>query len=104
MRTEYHLKAKELVKIEKAIRQDKRAEVRQRALAIHLLHLGHKPEAVAEQQLVSVPTIYNWHKLWREQGIEGLGNKAKTGRPSKASEAYCRKLEEILEKELAEVG
>ena len=104
MRTEYHLKAKELVKIEIAIRQDKRAEVRQRAMAIRLLHLGQKPEAVAEQQMVSVPTIYNWHKLWREQGIEGLANRPKTGRPAKATEAYCQKLEEMLAKEPAEFG
>ena len=104
MRTEYQLKPKELAEIEKAIRQDKRAEVRQRAIAIRLLHLGQKPEAVAEQQMVSLPTIYNWHKLWREQGIEGLANRKKPGRPAKATEAYCQKLEEILEKEPSEYG
>jgi len=104
MRTVYQLKPKELAEVERAIRQDKRAEVRQRTTAIRLLHLGYKPEAVAEQQMVSVPTIYNWHKLWREQGLEGLANKPKTGRPAKATEAYCQKLEEILEKEPSEYG
>src|SRR5512141_1614047 len=104
MRTVYQLKPKELAKIERAMRQDKRSEVRQRATVMRLLHLGHKPEAVAEQQMVSVPTIYNWHKLWREQGIEGLANRPKTGRPSKATEAYCQKLEEMLEKEPADYG
>jgi transposase len=104
MRTEYQLKAKELAEVERAIRQDKRAEVRQRATVILLLHLGHTPKAVAEHQLVSVPTIYNWHKLWREQGIEGLANRPKTGRPSKATEAYCQKLEEMLDKEPSEYG
>jgi transposase len=104
MRTVYQLKRKELATIERAMRQDKRAEVRQRATVIRLLHLGHKPEAVAEQQMVSVPTIYNWHKLWREQGVEGLANRPKTGRPSKATDAYCQKLEELLEKEPSEVG
>jgi len=104
MRTVYQLKPKELAEIERAMRQDKRAEVRQRATVMRLLHLGHKPEAVAEQQMVSVPTIYNWHRQWRVQGIEGLANKPKSGRPSKASEAYCQKLEEMLEKEPAEFG
>jgi Transposase and inactivated derivatives len=104
MRTVYQLKPRELAEIEKAMRQDKRAEVRQRATVIRLLHLGHKPKAVAEQHMVSVATIYNWHKLWREQGIEGLANRKKTGRPSKATEAYCRKLEEVLAKEPAEYG
>ena len=104
MRTEYQLKPQELAEIEKAIRQDKRAEVRQRAIAIQLLHLGQQPETVAEQQLVSLPTIYNWHKLWREQGLEGLANKKKPGRPAKATEVYCQKLQEILEKEPLEYG
>jgi len=104
MRTVYQLKPKELAEIERAMRQDKRSEVRQRATVIRLLHLGHKPEAVAEQQMVSVPTIYNWHRLWREQGLEGLANKPKTGRPSKATDEYCRKLEEVLDKDPSELG
>jgi transposase len=104
MRTVYQLKPKELAEIERAIRQEKRSEVRQRATVIRLLHLGHKPEAVAEQQMVSVPTIYNWHKLWRANGLEGLANKTKTGRPPKATEAYCQKLEEMLEKEPSALG
>jgi len=104
MRTEYQLKPKELAEIEQAIRQAKRAEVKQRATAIRLLHLGHKPEAVAAQQMVSVPTVYNWHKLWRENGVEGLANKARPGRKPKATDAYCLKLEEMLSKEPSEYG
>jgi len=104
MRTEYQLKPKELAEIENAIRQDKRAEVKQRATVIRLLHLGHKPEAVAEQQMVSVPTVYNWHKLWREHGVAGLANQARPGRKPKATETYCLKLEETLSKEPSDYG
>ena len=104
MRTVYQLKAKELAEIEKTIRQDKRPEVKQRATIIRLLHLGQKPETVAEQQMVSVPTVYNWHKLWRIQGIEGLANKARPGRKPKATDEYCVKLEEVLSKEPSEYG
>ena len=104
MRTVYQLKPKELARIEKAIRQDKRPEVRQRATVIRQLHLGNKPQAVADQQMVSIPTIYNWHRQWREQGIEGLANKTKTGRPPKANEDYCQRLEKVLEKEPVELG
>ncbi len=85
MRTVYPLKPKEIAEVEKAIKQDKRPDVRQRTTVIRLLHMGHKPGIVAEQQMVSVPTIYNWHKLWREQGVEGLANKQKTGRKPKAT-------------------
>lgn len=104
MRTDYQLKPKALTEVEKAMRQEKRPEVRQRATVIRLLHLGQKPEEVARQQLVSVPTIYNWHKLWRKNGIEGLANKPRKGRPSKATEAYCKTLEEVMDKDPSELG
>jgi transposase len=73
-------------------------------MVIRLLHLGRKPEEVAEQQMVSVPTIYNWHRLWRENGLEGLANKPQKGRPPKANDAYYQKLDELLEKEPSEFG
>jgi transposase len=69
-----------------------------------LLHLKYCPEVIAEQQMVSLPTIYNWHRLWREKGIEGLANQPRKGRPPKADAAYCQKLEEALEKEPSEYG
>ena len=100
----YKLEEKELEEIEKAIRGDRRAEVRQRAIVIRLLHLGHRPEAVAEQQMVSVSIIYHWHKLWRKEGIEGLANKPRKGRAPKANDAYRTKLEEMLEKEPSDYG
>lgn len=102
MRIAYHLQPKELAEIEKAIKQDKRPEVRQRATVIRLLHQGYRPETIAEQQMVSLPTIYNWHKRWREKGIDGLANLPRKGRPPKAEDAYCQKLEEAIEKEPAE--
>jgi transposase len=104
MKIAYQLTTEELTEIEKAIKQDKRPEVRQRATAIRLLHLKYRPETVAEQQMVSLPTIYNWHKLWREKGIEGLANRPKPGRVPKADAAYCQKLEEALEKEPSDYG
>jgi transposase len=104
MRIKYQLTPEELAEIEKAIKQDKRSEVRQRATAIRLLHLKYRPETVAEQQMVSLPTIYNWHRLWREEGIDGLANLPRKGRPPKADDAYCQKLEEVIEKEPAEYG
>ncbi|NWF63164.1 MAG: helix-turn-helix domain-containing protein [Chloroflexi bacterium] len=54
--------------------------------------------------MISAPTAYNWHKLWRENGVEGLANKARPGRKPKATDAYCLKLEEALSKEPSEYG
>ena len=72
---DYHLNDQELQTIETAIRHDKRVEVRQRCMAIRLLHMGHKPEQVAEMQAVSKPTIYGWVKRWKQGGIDGLATR-----------------------------
>jgi transposase len=101
---DYHLTEHELADVEAAIRRDKRPEVRQRCTVIRLLHLGHKPEQIAEMQAVSKPTIYGWYDRWRSGGIEGLANRPKSGRPLKADDAYSVALQEVIEKEPSEVG
>jgi len=90
--------------LEQVIRHDKRPEVRQRATAIRMLHLGNHPSEVAEVLAVSLPTIYNWYARWREEGLEGRANPPRSGRPGIADEEYCRVLEEPLEKTPAELG
>lgn len=47
--------------------------------------------------LVTSNTIYAWHKRWREQGIVGLRDGHRTGRPAKADQAYLKELERVLE-------
>ncbi|HAW52032.1 MAG TPA: hypothetical protein DCX54_06845 [Flavobacteriales bacterium] len=54
--------------IVKAIKQDKRPEVRQRAMGMRLLHEGKKPKEAAEFLSVSQPTVYDWHHRWQEGG------------------------------------
>jgi len=96
---DYHLNEQDLQAVEAAIRHDKRPEVRQRCTAIRLLHLGYKPEQVAEMQAVSKPTIYSWIERWREGGVEGLVNKPRSGRPPKADDEYSLALMEAMDKE-----
>jgi len=100
----YTLEDDELECVETALRHDKRPEVRQRCILIRLLHLGYKPEAIAEMQAVSKPTVYAWFKRWQENGIEGLANKPKSGRPLKADDEYSMKFLEVIEKEPSELG
>ena len=76
---------------------DPRPEVRQRATPIHLLHLQHKPAEVAEMIAVTPATIYNWRQRWKKGAIEGLTNRAKSGRPAKADENYTALLEQTME-------
>jgi transposase len=87
---DYHLSEQELQIVETAMRRDQRPGVRQRCTAIRLLHLGYKPEEVAEMQAVSAPTVYSWIKRWRKGGVEELATKPRSGRPAKADEAYER--------------
>ena len=101
---DYHLEEAELVELERAIRRDKRPEVRQRGTAIRLLHLGHKAEEVAQMQAVSKPTIYGWWKRWCAGGVEALANHPKSGRPPIADEAYIALVEEVVEQEPAALG
>lgn len=94
---DYKLNDEELEQIQRGMHHSPKAEVRQRATAIHLLYLGHLPEEVSQLLAVSMGSIYNWHKRWRTEGLKGLENKAKSGRPKNADQAYCDLLGEVLE-------
>lgn len=93
----YTLSQEQVADIEQAINGSPYPEVRQRAMAIRLLHRGQSPQQVAEIVLVTSNTIYAWHKRWREQGIVGLRDGHRTGRPAKADQAYLKGLERVLE-------
>jgi transposase len=101
---DYHLTEQELAEIETAIHRDKRPEVRQRSTIIRLLHLGYKPEDIAEMQDISKPTVYGWYDRWRSEGVEGLANRPKSGRPLKSDDTYTTALQEAIDKEPSEFG
>jgi transposase len=94
---DYTLTQDQLGEVEQAINSSPYPEVRQRAIAIRLLHLGQHPEQVAQVVLVTSNTIYAWHKRWREQGITGLRDGQRTGRPAKADQSYLKELARVLE-------
>ena len=93
----YKLSEEEIEQIQWGMHHSAKAEVRQRATAIHLLHLGQSPEEVSQLLAVSMGSIYNWHRGWRKEGLVGLENQAKSGRPKHADQAYCELLEKTLE-------
>ena len=95
----FNLTQDELEIIQWGMHHAPKAEVRQRATAIHMLHQGQKPEEVAQMLAVSQSTVYGWHERWREKGLEGLANRAKSGRPKNADEAYEELLGEVVESE-----
>lgn len=96
-RLNFTLNQDQLAEIEQAINGSPDPEVRQRAIAIRLLHLGQSPEQVAQVVMVTSNTIYAWHKRWREHGLAGLRDRHRTGRPTKADAGYLQELERVLD-------
>lgn len=101
---DYQLTDEELETIEQTMRHDKRPEVRQKAQAIHLLHLGQPVSHVAKMMAVTRTSIYKWHNAWRANGIDGLARQKGSGRCRKATPEYERLLEETLATAPAEHG
>ena len=73
------------------------ARVAKRALILHSLHLGYAPEEVARIQDVSLATVYNQFNRFKAEGLVGLADKPKTGRPPKANASYRKRLIEVVE-------
>ena len=103
-RIDFTLTEEQLSEIEQAINHSVHAEVRQRAIALRLLHLGQSPDQVAEAVMVTANTIYAWHKRWRTDGMEGLRHRQRSGRPPKADQAYKQRVEALLEIDPRDVG
>ena len=93
----YQLSGDEVQQLERAMHNDGRVEVVQRATAIRQLHRGSSPQAVAEMFVVSVSTIYHWWERWESGGVEALSQRPRQGRPPKADGGYWSMLETVLE-------
>lgn len=103
-RVKFTMTKDELAEIEQAINYSPHPEVRQRAIALRLLHLGHKPEAVAEMVAITANTIWTWHRRWRKEGIAGLADRERPGRKSKADDAYVQQLDTALKSDPQQLG
>ena len=104
MRRNYKLNESQLAQIKQAIKKDKRSGVSQRAQALYRLHLDDSVQKVADSLLITRKTIYNWHDRWQANGVDGLADKAKSGRPRKATGTYRQLLAKLIEQEPATYG
>jgi transposase len=96
-RRTYQVSKDDVQTLEWAMHNDGRVEVVQRATAIRQLHLGATPQTVATMFAVSASTVYHWWERWQANGIAGLSQQPKQGRPPKADAAYWAKLDEVVE-------
>jgi transposase len=100
----YSLSIDELEQIQWGMHHSTKGEVRQRSTAVHLLHQGHSPQEVATILAVSMGNVYKWHRRWRAEGLLGLENKAKSGRPKNTNTTYWQLLEKTLDQSPSEFG
>lgn len=57
-----------------------------RARALQFSHQGMRPQAVSRLLEISVPTVYNLRKRYREEGLErALTERARPGQPRKVT-------------------
>ena len=103
-RIDYQLTEEDVKILDEAINHAPEPEVRQRAVALKLLHAGHSAQAVAETMGVDLMNIYNWRNRWVAEGIDGLKNRRRSGRPAKATALYPELLEAVIEQGPAELG
>jgi putative transposase len=99
----YTLNKEEREQIEVAMKSNT-AKVAKRASVIHALHLGYAPKEVARLHQVSLSTVYYQFNRFKAEGIEGLADKPKSGRPPKADESYRRRLVEVIETAPSQFG
>lgn len=92
----YTLTEEELAEIRRAMKSSD-ARVARRANIVHSLHLGYVPEEIGHQYQISLGTVYNSFNRFKAEGVAGLPNKPKPGRPPKANDAFRARLVEVIE-------
>ncbi|MBK8027436.1 MAG: helix-turn-helix domain-containing protein [Chloroflexi bacterium] len=78
-RVNFTLNDEQRANLEQAINYSEHPEVRQRAIAVRLLHLGHKPEAVGQMVAITANTVWTWHRRFRQEW---------GGRPARSAEEW----------------
>ena len=93
---QYELSDTELSQIDQVIKTSKSSRLVKRATGLRMLHLGHNAYEVGRALSVSAPTVYSWFHRWKAEGLKGLENRPKSGRPAIADGAYLQVVEETL--------
>ena len=102
-KVDYTLNTEQLSEIRSGMKS-RDAKVAKRASMLYNLHQGYRPDQVSKIHAVSTGTVYNTFNRYQIEGLSGLANKAKSGRPPKADEAYLQRLLEVIETEPSEFG
>ena len=95
-KSDFSLNVHELTQIEGAM-TDKRPKVQRRARAIWMLSQGCSIREITQAVNVrSRTTIYDYWQRFKADGLDGLADRPRPGRPLKADADYCVRLETAL--------
>lgn len=82
--------------IEEIYKIEKHAKVKQRLQAIILAKKGYEKKEIANIIGLSRTNVFRWINRFKEEGIEGLKDKQRSGRPQKIKKEKKEKLKDDL--------
>ena len=91
------LSDKEIQELEQLYRETKNANVRTRCDMILLSNEGWSPPKIAQRVRFSRDTVVRFIKRYDEQGVTGLFDKPRSGRPRRVTDEYLTQLKEAVE-------
>ena len=82
--------------IDTKLKEERDPQERDMLRMVLLLKEGYKPKEVATILRTTERTVYTWKKRYREEGVEGLRTRARTGRKTRLSDADNELLARLL--------
>ncbi len=86
------LSEREKREIEDALKQKMSGRYFKRLQCIKLLSQGYKPSQISQMLEVHYNSVYAWIKTYEKEGLNGLLDKPKSGRPKRLSEEQEKKV------------
>jgi len=98
------LSKKEAQTLDRLVRGDTPARVLRRAQMVRLSSLGHKSSEIARLLNVSAPTVTQALHRFNAEGLKGLADRPRPGRPPRARDRYIQLLKEAVTTAPQEMG
>lgn len=98
------LSDREIQELEQLYRDTKNADVRTRCEMILLSNEGLSPPKIAHRVRFSRYTVVRFIQRYKREGIAGLHDKPRPGRPRRVTDEYLTQLSEAIEHEPRDLG
>lgn len=85
-------------------RRDLTSRERERLEMVKAVALGQEVEAIVRWSGRTERTVHRWLGQWAREGIAGLADAPRPGRPRRADDAYLQALDAALERQPADLG